>query len=50
MREINVIRNNKTVAKLCIDANLELSAEMQSCIKMAEEEEKILWQKKYLVS
>ncbi len=39
MREIDVKEITKTVAKLCIDANLELSDEMQSCIKKAGENE-----------
>ncbi len=39
MREINISEITKTVSKMCIDANLELSPEMQSCINKAEEEE-----------
>ncbi len=39
MREINISEITGAVAKLCIDANLELSAEMQQRIYKAEEEE-----------
>jgi hypothetical protein len=40
MREISVNDIKKEVAKLCVDANLQLSPEMEQCIAAAKEKER----------